>query len=328
MPPTNDLPPDIRAFIPPLRCKSCQKAEWPTHKAICVDTTEFIRSLPASTNPTQPPLDISTFGYHSIPALCTALQNFGEAHEWSFSALTKVFVAAKGGIAWSQDPQKMFTVELVPVTTLPGIRERNPSRTFRVKSFYSTAVHDHVAANPLGAMDEWVKQEPLRQAAFETYGEDPYYAGLLPLNLGINGVNVTFMQYIPQFWPVPPSRPMPQLASDEAKKILMQDVAALAYCAINEGIPLRATGPEPPGVGFAYPGRTAKTRLNPQLPVVLENLVRLMRTPSVIAVLRCEENPPKPQLDSRLEDHKGEGRKDVEMDGSLRWPGAAADAGK
>ena len=294
MPPEYDQPYDIRAFIPPLRrchhcgesqdndptiqlrkcggcskilycSKTCQKEAWPTHTAVSLHALRSPLTVPYTyicyrllclhALPVVPVTSSGTsfFGYHSLPALAAALQKFREAHEWSFGALAKILVLTKGGIAWSQNPQKILTIEVAPVKTT-GTREHNPSRAFRIESYHFLALDEYFTSEPR-AIDEWAKCEPLRNTAIETYGHYPYYAGLLPLNLRIDGLNVTFMEYIPQFWPIPPSRPTPLLANSRTKGGLVRDILGLSYYGINAGIPLRTMGPDPPGMGLAFPGR-------------------------------------------------------------------------
>ncbi|PIL30620.1 hypothetical protein GSI_07322 [Ganoderma sinense ZZ0214-1] len=174
-------------------------------------------------------------------------QDFREAHEWSFRSLAKTIVLKHGGI----DPQKLLSLLVVPVAAM-GVRERNRARTFHIHSYGLDVLDDIFASNP-PAVAEWTALEPRRKTVTDAYRWHPNYAGLLPVNVSVYGLNLTFVEFLPQFRP---SSPTPLLADGDAKEALLENILALAMGSINAGIPLRPVeGSGPEGTLLALPGR-------------------------------------------------------------------------
>ena len=98
-----------------------------------------------------------------------------------------------------------------------GVRERNHAHTFLITSYGFSVPDDLFAANlnPL-AVDEWMGGEPRRKTVADAYRWHPNYAGLLPVNFFVAGLNVTLLEYHAQFRAVcPPSSASTPLLADE-----------------------------------------------------------------------------------------------------------------
>ena len=100
--------------------------------------------------------------------------------------------------------------------------------------------------------------EPRRKTVADAYRWYPNYAGLLPVNFFVAGLNVTLLEYYAQFRAACPSSsaPTPLLADEESKKASLEDIVALSAHSIVAGIPLRPMeGSGPEGMLLALSGR-------------------------------------------------------------------------
>ena len=227
----------------------------------CCDTDNINISL-IPTRAGDLPASFSAFGYSSPEALAAALQVFAEAHSWSLRSLAKAYVLCEGGIEWSQKPQKMPSLLLATAATV-GVREHNPARTFRFSSFRFSLVDDEFPSHSTSSQeaDRWARWDPLRKKTIDTWSWHPEFAGLLPVVFVIDGLNVGWVQYHPQFRPAHPSSPNPLLVDEEAKMAVLKDIITLSGSSINAGIPLRpAEGSSPEGIMLALPGRFVRGR--------------------------------------------------------------------
>ncbi|KAM5542687.1 hypothetical protein V8D89_003648 [Ganoderma adspersum] len=218
-----------------------------TQAIVCFDTKDL--SVPLTpTSTARNPTDLSSLGYSSLSDLVTALQDF--------RSLAKSLILQHGGIYWSQRPQKILSFRVIPLAAM-GIRERNHARTFLINSYSFSILDDLFTANPL-AVDEWMGGEPQHTAVADAYRWHPNYTGLLPVNFFVAGLNVTLLEYHPQFRAACPSSPIPTplLADEDSKRALLKDIAALSAHSIVAGIPLRPVeGSGPEGMLLALPGQ-------------------------------------------------------------------------
>ncbi|TBU43794.1 hypothetical protein BD309DRAFT_893661 [Dichomitus squalens] len=230
--------------------KACQKAAWQKHKLVCCDATDFT----ARNNSGQLHSGLRSLGYSDLATFTNTLQEFMEAHTWALRSLAKAHVLRSGGLDWVLNPPKMLYIFLIPASVL-GLSERNPARTFRLKSHGFVSLADHALYNSRAAAD-WMRSQPTRAVAAELYGRHPLYAGLLPVMFDVEGLNMTFLHNYPLFRPF-----HPQTLSEPTKNLVLDDILELSAGSINAGLPLRAVEEAGPmGLLFALPGRFVRSQ--------------------------------------------------------------------
>ncbi|RDX52841.1 hypothetical protein OH76DRAFT_129706 [Lentinus brumalis] len=218
--------------------KTCQKKAWKTHKLLCSTNAGIIERSDSIPQP-----QLEGLGFESFSKFTDVFRQWSDAHKNALYMCAKVVVMQRGGIAWSQNPQKMLAFFVTPRRSGNLLSLRNPSLMFQLQTMHLFDLEEHMAMSP-DVRTKWEHDAPVRASMDAKFTTHPLYAGLLPTVTTIDGIDMVRLDYLTQFHPNPSLAPLAACVAP-VRDIVLEDILHLALGSINAGFPLRPEGSGP-----------------------------------------------------------------------------------
>ncbi len=188
-----------------------------------------------------PQPQLQGLGFESFSNFTDVFGQWNDAHRIALYMCAKVVVMQSGGIAWSQNPQKILAFFLTPRRPGNLLSLRNPSLMFQLQKMHLLDLEEHMAMFP-EVKARWEDGAPVRASmAAKQRSKNPMYAGLLPAVTTIYGIDILQLDYLTQCHPNPQLAPLTERLAP-VRDIVLEDILHLALGSINAGFPLRLEG--------------------------------------------------------------------------------------
>ncbi|RPD59233.1 hypothetical protein L226DRAFT_465268 [Lentinus tigrinus ALCF2SS1-7] len=229
--------------------KTCQKDDWKRHKPVCQTNGSITLSYTRWND------QLQNLGYENLSAFSESMGQWMDAHNWALQACVDVDVIQAGGIDKFQNPQMLARLHLVPrASHLPTTR--NPSLMFQLRKRSPITLNEQFVQSS-GYREDWERGAPVRASLRDQYKTDPLFAGLVPMLVSVEGLDMTQFIYRPQFRTDPVFIPVAE-ELEPMRDVVLADILKLAVASVNQNFPLRKLINHP--LAFTLPGRFVRSQ--------------------------------------------------------------------